>query len=53
MYVNTLNLNSYFTLIGKTDLKTGLLYVLDIFAGLHDSIWGLEFQSQGPSVLNI
>lgn len=50
-YKNTLN--SYFTFTGKTNLVTGLVNILDLFAGLHGSIWGLEFQSQGPSVLNI
>lgn len=44
-------LDSYFTFIGKTDLMTGLVNVLDLFARLHGSIWGSEFQSQGPSVL--
>lgn len=30
---------------------TGLVNVLDHFARLQCSIWGLEFQSQGPSMI--
>lgn len=46
-------LNSCFTFTEKTDPMTGLVNILALFAGLHGSIWGLEFQPQGPSVLNI
>lgn len=40
-----------FTFVGKFDLMTGLVNVLDRFARLQSSLWGLEFQPQGPSVI--
>lgn len=48
---NKKTLESCFTFIGKADLMTGLVNVLDHFATLQCRIWGLEFQSQGPPVI--